>query len=108
MTRVERLGESASRFRSLPKTWKDFDTTPIDDRLSPIEFTRVVDGALGPSFAVSVQSRSATRSAELFTRLDANSDGFLVAGEISAATGRLKRLDVDDDETFSVDELDPL
>ncbi len=108
VTRVERLGEIASRFRSLPKTWKDFDTTPTDDRLSPIEFTRVVDGALGPSFAVSVQSRSATRSAELFTRLDANSDGFLVAGEISAATGRLKRLDVDDDETFSVDELDPL
>jgi Ca2+-binding EF-hand superfamily protein len=108
VTQVERLGEIASRFRTLPRTWKDFDTTPTDDRLSPIEFARVVEGALGPSFAVSVPSQAATRSAKLFTRLDADSDGKLVPGEIHNGRRRLKRLDINDDETFSVDELDPL
>ena len=108
VTQVERLGEIASRFRTLPKTWKDFDTTPTDDRLSPIEFARVVEGALGPSFAVSVPSQGATRSAKLFTRLDADSDGELDSGEIHNGTRHLKRLDINDDETFSVEELDPL
>lgn len=108
VTRVERLGEIASRFRSLTKTWKDFDTAPADDRLSPAEFFRVVQGALGAPFGVSIPSRSGTRSAELFTRLDRNSDGLLVAGEVFSGAQRLRRLDLDDDETFTVNELDPL
>ena len=108
VTRVERLGEIASRFRSLTKTWKDFDTQPADDRLSPDEFSQVVQGALGAPFDVRVQSRSATRSAELFTRLDQNADGLLVASEIVGGAKQLRRLDLDDDETFSIDELDPL
>ena len=83
VTQVERLGEIASRFRTLPRTWKDFDTTPTDDRLSPIEFAHVVEGALGAAFAVNVPSQSATLSAKLFMQLDANSDGKLVSGAVS-------------------------
>ena len=108
VTRVERLGEIASRFATLTRTWKDFDTKPADDRLSPDEFSRVVQGALGPPFDVSLQSRSATRSAELFTRLDQNNDGLLVASEVASGAQQLRRLDLDDDETLSVKELDPL
>ena len=108
VTRVERLGEIASRFRSLTKTWKDFDTQPADGRLSPDEFSQVVQGALGAPFDVNVQSRAATRSVQLFTRLDQNGDGLLVAAEVLAGARQLRRLDLDDDGTFSVDELDPL
>jgi Ca2+-binding EF-hand superfamily protein len=108
VTRVERLGEIASRFRALTRTWKDFDTEPADNHLSPDEFSRVVQGALGTPFEVRVQSRSATRSAELFTRLDHDSDGLLTASEVSNGAQQLRRLDLDDDHTFSLNELDPL
>jgi Ca2+-binding EF-hand superfamily protein len=108
VTRVERLGEIASRFRTLTLTWKDFDTEPADNHLSPDEFSRVVQGALGTPFEVRFQSRSATRSAELFTRLDHDSDGLLTASEVSNGAQQLRRLDLDDDHTFSLNELDPL
>ena len=108
VTRVERLGEIASRFRALTRTWKDFDTEPTDNHLSPDEFSRVVQGALGTPFEVRVQSRSATRSAELFTRLDHDSDGLLTASEVSNGAQQLRRLDLDDDHTYSLNELDPL
>ncbi len=108
VTAVERLGEIASRFRSLPRTWKDFDTDPDDNRLSLPEFTAVVAGALGAPFDINMQSRTASRSAELFNRLDANHDGLLVASEVFNGAKRLRRLDLDDDETFSTTELDPL
>ena len=108
VTRVERLGEIAARFRSLTKTWKDFDTAPADDNLSPEEFSRVVQGALGTPFDITPPSRSAMRSDELFTRIDRDSDGLLIASEIFSGAQRLRRLDLNDDETFSIDELAPL
>ncbi len=108
VTRVERLGEIAARFRSLTRTWKDFDTAPADDSLSPEEFSRVVQGALGTPFDITPPSRSAMRSDELFTRIDRDSDGLLIASEIFSGAKRLRRLDLNDDETFSIDELAPL
>ena len=108
VTRVERLGEIAARFRTLTRTWKDFDTAPADDSLSPDEFSRVVQGALGTPFEITPPSRSAMRSDELFTRIDRDSDGLLIASEIFSGAERLRRLDLNDDETFSLDELAPL
>ena len=105
--RVERLGEIATRFQALPRTWKDFDTDPADDQLSPDEFAGVVEGALGAPFAVETRPLRPTQAVDLFVRLDANRDGVLSRAELVAAPARLSRLDLDDDESISAVELDP-
>ena len=52
--------------------------------------------------------QAATTDVPLFARLDINSDGRLSAEELTGALRTLKKLDLDDDETISAAELNPI
>ena len=54
------------------------------------------------------QSVANTAEVPLFARLDTNSDGKLSASELTGALLTLRKLDLDDDETISLAELNPL
>ncbi|MEX2287076.1 MAG: hypothetical protein WD648_08310 [Planctomycetaceae bacterium] len=90
---------------SASQNWQQFDTAPSDSKLTPEEFRALADAALGPPIAVVKNERSADEAASLFGRLDGNQDGVLTTEELQKAREALASLDVDDDETISVGEL---
>ena len=86
--------------------WKQLDNAPQDNSLSKDEVVAHVDAAMGESFVIVVRRR-ATQAVELFPKLDANRDGQITAVEFRNAGAALRKLDRDEDQTFSMLELQP-
>ena len=81
---------------------------PKDGRLKPAEFAAALDAALGPQFALVPKAKRAAQAIDLFPRLDLDGDGALSQRELNEAFTALRKLDVDQDETYTIEELQPL
>lgn len=99
---------NASETFSIAESWVSVDRDPADDRISPAELADWIDRVLGFPFSLSARPERATQSVDLFSLLDLNHDGRLSRGEQSSALHSLHKLDLDEDETFTIDELQPL
>ncbi|HVW02186.1 MAG TPA: hypothetical protein VHB77_17675 [Planctomycetaceae bacterium] len=79
-----------------------------DGGLKRDEFAAALDAALGPQFAIVPKAKRAAQAIDLFPRLDLNGDGSLSQQELKDAFVALRKLDVDQDETYTIEELQPL
>ena len=86
--------------------WEAVDLDPADDKVSVDELAAYIDRVFGSPFLLSFK-QPATQSADLIALLDVNRDGRLSRDEFEMASRILHKLDLDDDETFSIDELQP-
>jgi Ca2+-binding EF-hand superfamily protein len=98
---LAQLSEQGAANRS---TRKMIDVAPADKKISAEEFRSFLNRQLGPS-VVLVTKTMADDGAVLFGQLDRNRDGALTRAELRDARRTLARLDADDDETISIDEL---
>ena len=87
--------------------WEAVDVNPADDKVSPEELGAYIDRVFGSTFLLSLKAQRATQSVDLFSLLDHNRDGKISRSELESAAATLRKLDLDDDETFTVDELQP-
>lgn len=87
--------------------WEAVDLDPADERISLDELTAYIDRVFGSTFLLTVKPLRGTQSVDLFPLLDLNRDGKLSRAELAAATQVLHKLDIDDDETFTIEELQP-
>jgi Ca2+-binding EF-hand superfamily protein len=86
---------------------KTLDRDPQDGKISPLEFAAGIEAVGGATFALVAQPQRRSQEVDLFSRLDVDRDGRLTAEELQAGPLRLLKLDADDDETFSLNELLP-
>jgi Ca2+-binding EF-hand superfamily protein len=91
---------------SIADRWEAVDLDPADDKVSVDELAGYIDRIFGSPFLLSFK-QPATQSADLIALLDVNRDGRLSQDEFEMASRILHKLDIDDDETFSIDELQP-
>jgi len=97
------------------------DVDPTDGKISRQEFLTYFKRIGLQPFSVNFQPRSNQAAGNrrprqaanlpevpLFTRLDVNGDGKLSADELAGALRTLRKLDLDDDETISAAELNPV
>jgi Ca2+-binding EF-hand superfamily protein len=87
--------------------WEAVDINPADDKVSLEELAAYIDRVFGSTFVLSVKPQSAAQSVDLFPLLDLNHDGRLSRDELDSAPYVLHKLDLDDDESFTIDELQP-
>jgi Ca2+-binding EF-hand superfamily protein len=98
---------NASETVSIADRWEAVDRDPADDKVSLDELAAYIDRIFGGTFLLSMKPQRATQSIDLFAVLDRNRDGKLSHEELDAAPEALHKLDLDDDETFTIDELLP-
>ena len=84
----------------------DPDAAPKDGVVSADELAEALRPALGP-FRVQVGRTAPGRTDALFDHLDRDKDGQLTRSELAVIAGSLRRLDLDDNEMISADELEP-
>jgi Ca2+-binding EF-hand superfamily protein len=99
--------QNANEMVAIADRWEAVDVNPADDLVSLDELAAYVDRVFGSTFLLSVRPARATQNVDLFSLLDLNHDGRLSRDELGAALQTLHKLDIDDDETFTVDELQP-
>lgn len=86
------------------------DTTPQDQQISAAELAAFAQQRLGPPVKLVARVRNLRRSSqavELFDLLDENLDQQLSELEFAALPTRLRKLDADGDESYSVVEVEP-
>ncbi len=107
--RIPPLVKSAnvSETVSIADRWEAVDCDPADDKVSLEELVAYIDRIFGSTFLLSTKPQRATQSVDLFAVLDLNRDGRLSREELAAAPQALHKLDLDDDETYTIDELTP-
>ncbi len=98
---------SARETVSIADRWEAVDLDPADERISLDELAAYIDRVFGSTFLLSVKPLRSTQNVDLFPLLDSNRDGRLSRAEMSAAPQVLRKLDLDDDETYTIDELQP-
>jgi Ca2+-binding EF-hand superfamily protein len=99
--------QNANEMVAIADRWEAVDVSPADDKVSLEELAAYVDRVFGSTFLLSVKPARPTQNVDLFSLLDLNHDGRLSRDELLAAPQTLHKLDIDDDETFTVDELQP-
>jgi Ca2+-binding EF-hand superfamily protein len=99
---------NASETLSVSESWVSVDRGPADDKVTVEELTDWIDRIFGFPFSLAARPMRATQSIDLFGLLDANHDGRLTRVELADAERTLHKLDLDEDEAFTVDELQPL
>ncbi len=92
---------------AIAERWEAVDLDPADDKVSVEELAAYIDRVFGNPFELSVKPQRATQGVDLFSLLDVNRDGRLSREELSIAAKTLRKLDFDEDETFTIDELQP-
>ena len=102
------LGEFEYRTKTPHERWLQIDTNPTDQRVSTTELAAYVGTQMGSPFLITARQLRASRTIRMFSRLDRNSDGKLTRQEMQAIGVTLSEFDIDDDETVSVAELQPI
>lgn len=87
--------------------WSEIDNDPHDGKVSADEFSAYFNAAIGAPFNLTAVPERAEQTVHLFSRLDIDGDGHVTADELEAAHETIHKLDLDDDETFSIEELQP-
>ena len=87
--------------------WETVDQDPEDGRVSRDEFVAEVRSRLGSAVEVGLQPARPEQQVNLFVRLDRDGDRRLSADEFARAGEALRKLDLDEDETYSLGELGP-
>ncbi len=82
------------------------DVASTDGVVSTDELAEVLRPVLGP-FRVQVGRLANGRTDALFDHLDRDKDGQLTRSELAAIAGSVRRLDLDDNEMISAEELEP-
>jgi Ca2+-binding EF-hand superfamily protein len=82
------------------------DVAPKDGTVSVDELALVLRPVLGP-FRVQFGRLANGRTDALFDHLDRDKDGQLTKAELAAIAGSVRRLDLDDNEMITPDELEP-
>lgn len=94
--------------QSVSESWVAVDCNPADDQVTVNELADWIDRVLGAPFALTTRSPRATQSIDLFSQLDLDGNGRLSHDELRKAEQTLRKLDLDEDETFTFDELSPV
>ena len=99
---------NASETLSVSAGWVSVDRDPADDRVSVDELADWIGRVLG--FPVSLSSRPLrlTQSIDLFDLIDTDHDGRLTIDEQARAAEALHKLDLDEDDAFTIEEVAPL
>jgi len=105
--RAKAIGAWAKEGNALGDRWTQLDTQPQDGVVSADEFARYFSEAVGRPFTLTTSPQRAAQSVRLFARLDVDGNGRLAQSELKQAFRTLRKLDLDDDETFSIEELQP-
>jgi Ca2+-binding EF-hand superfamily protein len=82
----------------------EIDVNPKDGVISVDELVEALRAAAGP-FRLQVDGLAERRTDALFDHLDRDKDGHLTRPELAAIVGSLRRLDRDDNELISVEEV---
>lgn len=93
-----------------PELVKVIDTQPQDEKITLVELTEYGLKLFGPPVMLAQRTRSVRRNSqavELFDLLDENQDQRLSAAEFAGLGNRLRKLDADGDDAFSVIEVEP-
>ncbi len=90
-----------------PSIRGELDVHPKDGVISIDELAEALRPILSP-FRLEVGRQAIGRTDELFDQLDRDKDGQLTRSELAAIAGSLRPLDLDDDETISAQEIEPL
>lgn len=98
---------STNEMVAIADRWEAVDVSPADDKVSVAELGAYIDRVFGSTFLLSARPQRATQSVDLFSLIDLNHDGKVSQSEFEAAPRTLRKLDLDDDETFTIDELQP-
>ncbi|MBS0266213.1 MAG: hypothetical protein JSS02_30060 [Planctomycetes bacterium] len=91
----------------LAERWEAVDLAPADDKVSADELGGYLDRVFGNTFELSVKPQRASQGVDLIGLLDLNHDGRLSRQELAAAARTLRKLDLDEDEAFTIEELQP-
>lgn len=86
--------------------WAQIDIAPADGRVVLEEFAAYIDSHYDV-FVINAAPQKPAQRIDLFPQLDTNGDGQLSKAELSAIRRMLRKLDVNDDESFSMAELQP-
>jgi len=97
--------DGMSRPYTLVDTWASVDIAPADDQITLAELIDYLDRTWGSLITVTLRPPRANPTVDLFALLDADRDARLTRAELTAARTRLASLDLNDDETISLDEL---
>lgn len=93
-----------------PELVQAIDTQPQDEKIAQAELTDYGLKLFGPPVVLTRRARSVRRNSqavELFDLLDENQDQRLGAAEFAALGNRLRKLDADGDDAYSVIEVEP-
>jgi Ca2+-binding EF-hand superfamily protein len=71
------------------------------------EFFDFIDARMGPRFSVLAAPRPSAQAVDLFALLDENRDGRIARSELTVGYETLIKLDRNEDETLSIEELEP-
>jgi Ca2+-binding EF-hand superfamily protein len=105
---VPALGQIETTSPALQEKWKLLDKSPEDGRLSLTELATHYEAAMGKPFSLTRRVKEQFEEVDLFSKLDADSDGAVSTAELTEGLSALIKLDLDDDETISAAELAPL
>lgn len=93
--------------RSLLNDWPSVDRDEPTDKVSKEELAAYFDLIMGSPFALVAKPERATQGVDLFSKFDSDQDGRLAVAELQMAAERIRKLDLDDDETYVIEELRP-
>ncbi len=104
---IRAIGSWAEKAMVLGDRWVEIDVEPRDAKISADEFSAYFNAAVGQPFTLTATPERAEQTVRLFVRLDVDGNGRLTANELKTAARTLRKLDLDDDETYSIEELQP-
>jgi len=93
---------------SVSASWVSVDRDPADEKVTVVELADWIDRVLGFPLSLSSRPARSTQNIDLFGLLDTNHDGRLTLDEQRNAAQSIRKLDLDEDDAFTIEELAPL